>query len=290
MNTRQDQSQLIASAIDSARLQVIDRCATAEGNLRAVSTARDVPSNAMHVVEYIKIIAPIKDFMETNRVTMEQALVAVGDVPMPFKTREGTDPFNGCLIEPGSPYSRSRSEKSSASPTDDWVFRWSPKEVDKIYLETLEKYLPEKERTLEIRFILQSALSMGNALDARASRGDLKLLQYIRATQEGYKLLILHASQFREQLQQNLDQAKARDQVTLQAITAGLAAATAGIAATAPTGYQGSPNQYEQEQLILQLKEVEIQRQMLRQQPDAEFRRSLDQNLRDRQRELQRIQ
>lgn len=286
INTWNEQITAIVNATESAHRKLIERCTTSENGLREVLNAQSVPSNARHVVEYIKVIAPVKEYMEMNHVTMEQALVAVGDVPMPFETHEESDPFNGCLIKPGMPYNKPMHERSSGQSTDDWVFRWSPKDADSIVSAIIEKSLPETERLAELRWLIRAMQSLSDALDTRAARGEIKLLQYIRATNVAIKNLRGQAVQLRMQLQRNLDLAKAQDQATIQAIAAGLAAATAAMAATSPAGYQGSPDSYQQQQLDLQRQQLQVQQDLLQQQQQAEFQRQSE----ERQRRTQRFE
>ena len=126
--------------------------------------------------------------------------------------------------------------------TDDYVFYWQPKDWrdgEDEQLKILDKYLPPEKRTPFIRFLVEYVLALTRTLQERAEKGEITLLQGIKAFNAGGQYLIEQAKQYGAQLKENLIRAKAQDDALLTAVAVGLGAvATAALVVNTYENYR----------------------------------------------------
>jgi hypothetical protein len=170
------------------------------------------------------------------------ALTVIGDLVLPRALTPEIDPFNGCMVllgkPPDKPYTR-----QGGKPADDFVFYWQSRdwrEGNQAVLKIWEKFLPSENRTPFDHFVFDYALTLSNTLMEREEKGEITLLQGLKAGNAGVAYLVEQAKQYGAQLRENLVRAKEQDnQTLLTAVAIGLGAvATAALVVNTYQNYR----------------------------------------------------
>ncbi len=172
--------------------------------------------------------------MEENDVTAEKALAVVGDLVLPPQLPQEIDPFNGCILALGVLLDKPATDQGGETADDDFGLYWQSRdwrEAEQANLKILDKYLPPETRTPFFRFLLEYRLALSPTLAERKDKGEITLLQWLKALNAGAQFLFEQAKQHVAQLNENLNRAKAQDDALLTAVAIGLgAAATTALA------------------------------------------------------------
>ena len=125
---------------------------------------------------------------------------------------------------------------------DNFIFYWQSRdwrEDVQAGLKIWDKLLPPEKRTPFIRFLVEYVLALTRTLQERAEKGEITLLQGIKAFNAGGQYLIEQAKQYGAQLKENLIRAKAQDDALLTAVAVGLGAvATAALVVNTYENYR----------------------------------------------------
>jgi len=145
--------------------------------------------------------------------------------------------FNGCLLllNP-SPNQPATSLDQGGKLADDYVFYWQPRdwrEAERVSMEILDKYLPRETRAPFIRFLFEYIMALLHTLNERTEKGELTLLQGIKALNASGEYLAEQAKRHVAQLNENLIRAKAEDDALLRTVATGLGVVATAAAAVA---------------------------------------------------------
>ncbi len=179
--------------------------------------------------------------MEEKKVTAETALTVIGDLVLPPALPLEIDPFNGCIILLDSPEDNPAIYRGGKF-ADDYVFYWLSRdwrEGEAEQLKILDKYLPPEKRTPFIRLRVEYVLALTRMLNERVAKGEITLLQDIKAVNAARQYLEEQERQYRAQLREGLVRAKAQDDALLATVATGLAVvATAALVLNADANYR----------------------------------------------------
>lgn len=188
------------------------------------------------VLDYLRHAHSVRNYMEEKRVTAEQALMVLGDLVLPPPLPQEIDPFNGCLLLLDTPLNTDQNVKIA----DRSVFSWQSRagdwrEAKQTVTEIMDKFLPPETRTSFTRFIFEYAMEFSRVLSERLDKGEITLLQEIRALNAAAEYIAEQSNRHFAQLRENVIRAKAEDDALLTSIAVGLgtvatAAATVVIA------------------------------------------------------------
>jgi len=199
-------------------------------------------SQLQPVLDYIRHAYIVQKYMDERKVTAETALTVIGDLVLPPALPPEIDPFNGCIFKLGMPPDKPATYQGG-KPADDFVFYWQPRdwrEYNEALLNIFDKYLPPEKRTPFDHFLFDYTFTLSNTLMEREEKGDITLLQWIKAGNAGVEYLIEQAKQYAAQLRENLVRAKEQDnQTLLTAVAIGLGAvATAALVVNTYENYR----------------------------------------------------
>ena len=170
--------------------------------------------------------------MNEKKVTAETTLTVMGDLVLPPALPTEIDPFNGCIFDLGRPLDKPATYQGG-KPADSFVFYWQSRdrrETNQAAIKILEKFLPSENRTPFDHFVFEYAMTLSNTLMEREEKGEITLLQWLKAGNAGMEYLIGQAKQHDAQLRENLVSAKAQDDALLTRVAVGLGAvATAAL-------------------------------------------------------------
>ena len=111
---------------------------------------------------------------------------------------------------------------------DDFVFYWQPREdrreVERRQLKILDKFLPPEKRTPFFHFLFDYTFELSRILSERSEKGEITLLQGIKAANASMEYLRQQAQQYIAQLEANLVRAKVQDDALLTTVAVGLGA------------------------------------------------------------------
>lgn len=193
-------------------------------------------------LDYIKHAYVVQKYMNEKKVTAETALTVMGDLVLPPALAPEIDPFNGCMVLLGNPPDKPYVYRGGKA-ADDFVFYWQSRdwrEGNQAALKIFEKFLPSENRTPFDRFLFDYVTTLSNTLMERSERGEITLLQSVKAGNAGVGFLIEKAKQYGAQLRENLVRAKEQDnQTLLTAVAIGLGVvATAALVLNADANYR----------------------------------------------------
>jgi len=186
-------------------------------------------SELQPTLDYIRHAYRVQKYMDEKKVTAEDALTVMGDLVLPPALAPQIDPFNGCIVFLGNPPDKPFTQGGKTA--DDFVFYWQSKdwrEEVQAVVKIWDKFLPHEKRTPFDHFKLDYVLTLFNSLTERFEKGEITLLQSIKAKNAGGEYLFEQAKQYGAQLRENLVRAKAQDEALLAAVAVGL-----GVVATA---------------------------------------------------------
>lgn len=223
------------------KLQRNSKCRGADATF-AKLIAQPLDPQFEPVVDYLKHVYAVDKYMKEKKVTAETALTVLGDLVMPPALRTEIDPFNGCIVDLGSPPDKPAAYRGGQI-ADDFIFYWQPRdwrEADEANLKILDKYLPPEKRTPFVRFFSEYALALSRTLNEREENGEITLLQSLRAGNAGGQYLAEQIKRHVAQLNENFVRAKEQDNQTLLTATAiGLGiVATAALVLNADANYR----------------------------------------------------
>ena len=112
------------------------------------------------------------------------------------------DPFNGCIFDLGRPLDKPATYQGG-KPADSFVFYWQSRdwrETNQAAIKILEKFLPSENRTPFDHFVFEYAMTLSNTLMEREEKGEITLLQWLKAGNAGVEYLIEQGRQYGAQL------------------------------------------------------------------------------------------
>ncbi len=191
------------------------------------------------LLDYLRHAHQLRKYMEEKRVSVETSLAVVGDLLLPPELPKEIDPFNGCILQLG--------DKPGASQGGDLfensVFYWGSRdwqEAEQIQSKIRDKVLPPEKRTPFFRFFYEYTSALLHTLQERADKGEITLLQFIKAANAGRQYIVEQTKRHVAQLNENLVRAKEQDnQTLLTAVAIGLGVvATAALVLNADANYR----------------------------------------------------
>lgn len=236
VDTLKEQFIAIQQASEFMRLERLKRGSKCQGahDTFIKLIARTPDPRLQPVLDYLRHAYAIHNYMQEKRVTAERALAVMGDLVLPPRLSQKTDPFNGCILLLGdSPNKRGDNKFVFVWDSRDW------REREQAQLKALDKFLPPEKRTPFIRFAAEYVWELMDTLEERLENGEITLLQFIKALNAGDDYLDEQGRQYLAQLKENLIRAKAQDDALLATVAIGLGAvATAALAVSADANYR----------------------------------------------------
>jgi len=244
IDTLEEQRIADRQATAAMRLEYVKRdlkCREAEETFVKLIAQTSDP-RLQPLLDYLRHAHQLRKYMEEKRVNVETALVVVGDLLLPPELPKEIDPFNGCILQLGSP-----SDKPAASQGgtlfENSVFYWGSRdwqEAEQIRSKIRDKFLPPEKRTPFVRFFYEYISALSRTLNERADKGEITLLQSIKASNAGWQYIVEQAKRHVAQLKENLVRAKEQDnQTLLTAVAIGLGVvATAALVLNADANYR----------------------------------------------------
>jgi len=201
-----------------------------------------VPDSQLQpVLDYIRHAYIVQKYMDEKKVTAETALTVIGDLVLPPALPPEIDPFNGCMVLLGRRPDKPATYRAGKL-ADDFVFYWQSRdwrEAVQAQLKIRDKFLPPEKRTPFVHFLFDYTLTLAGTLNEREEKGEITLLQSIKAGNAGGQYLIEQAKQYGAQLKENLIRAKAQDDALLTTVAVGLGAvATAALVVNTYENYR----------------------------------------------------
>ena len=154
-------------------------------------------SQLQPVLDYIRHAYMVQKYMDEKKVTAETSLTVIGDLILPPALPPEIDPFNGCSLLLGRRLDKPATYQGGKL-FDGFLFYWQPKdwrEVDEAHLKILDKHLPPEKRTPFVRFVVDYILELSRTVNERADKGEITLLQLIKAGNAGEQYLMEQAKQ-----------------------------------------------------------------------------------------------
>jgi hypothetical protein len=242
IDTFEEQVIAIQQAVEEMQLDMLKRNSKCRGADATFAKLMAQPPNPQlqPVVDYLRHVYAVDKYMKEKKVTVETALTVMGDLVLPPALPLEIDPFNGCIVNLYDPPGKPAISKGSKA-ADDFIFYWQSidwHEDEQANLKTLDKHLPPEKRVPFIRLRLEYVLALSRTLTERADKGEITLLQEIKAGNAAGQYLIEQGKQYGAQLRENLVRAKEQDNETiLKAVAIGM-----GVVATAALVLNASAN------------------------------------------------
>lgn len=235
IDTRKEHAIAMLKASEFIRLDRVDRnskCRGADATFAKLIRPPIPNPQLQPVLDYITHAYIMQKYMNEKKVTAETALTVMGDLVLPPWLPTEIDPFNGCIFDLGRPLDKPATYQGG-KPADSFVFYWQSRdwrETNQAAIKIFEKFLPSENRTPFDHFVFEYAMALSNTLMEREEKGEITLLQWLKAGNAGVEYLIGQAKQHDAQLRENLISAKAQDDALLTRVAVGLGAvATAAL-------------------------------------------------------------